>query len=44
MTVSSGTTIIGKSEISLVADIYDTKNEVIGIRGNIDESVTLTIP
>jgi hypothetical protein len=40
----SGVTVIGKATASLVADTYDTKGEIIGIRGNVAEWLTLTIP
>jgi hypothetical protein len=40
----SGTTTIGKITANLVADTYDLKNEIIGVRGNISEWTTLTIP
>jgi hypothetical protein len=33
----SGTTTIGKITANLVADTYDLKNEIIGVRGNISE-------
>ncbi|EKD29867.1 MAG: hypothetical protein ACD_78C00235G0003 [uncultured bacterium (gcode 4)] len=40
----SGVTVIGKATTTLVADTYDLKGEIIGVRGNIGEWATLTIP
>ncbi|HBB27604.1 TPA: hypothetical protein DCZ36_03875 [Candidatus Gracilibacteria bacterium] len=40
----SGVTVIGKATTTLVADTYDLKGEIIGVRGNIGEGATLTIP
>lgn len=40
----SGTTIIGKTTATLVADTYDLKGDIIWVRGNISEWLTLTIP
>jgi len=33
----SGITVIGKTTATLVADAYDTKGNIIGVRGNIEE-------
>lgn len=33
----SGVTVIGKATTTLVADTYDLKGEIIGVRGNIGE-------
>ena len=40
----SGEVVIGKTEATLVADVYDTNNEIIGQRGNIKADKILTIP
>lgn len=40
----SGVTVIGKTTATLMADIYDLQGEIIGVRGNIEEGTTLTIP
>lgn len=40
----SGETIIGKTEASVYADIYDTKGDLIGVRGNIPEGTVLSAP
>ncbi|MDD5197715.1 MAG: hypothetical protein PHN60_02545 [Candidatus Gracilibacteria bacterium] len=40
----SGVTVIGKTMTTLIADTYDLKGEIIGVRGNIGEGTTLTIP
>ena len=40
----SGITVIGKTTATLVADAYDTKGNIIGVRGNIEEWLTLTVP
>lgn len=33
----SGVTVIGKTMTTLIADTYDLKGEIIGVRGNIGE-------
>jgi len=40
----SGITVMGKTTAILIADTYDIKNDIIGVRGNIPEWITLTIP
>lgn len=40
----SWVTVIGKATATLVADTYDLKGEIIGVKGNISEGLTLTIP
>lgn len=42
--VSSGVTVMGKVTTTLIADAYDTNGGIIGVRGNIPEGATLTIP
>ena len=42
--VLSGVTVIGKISTTLMADIYDLDGEIIGVRGNIGEDITLTVP
>lgn len=34
-TTESGTTVLGKTTVTLTADLYDTKGDIIGVRGNI---------
>jgi len=40
----SGVTVIGKTTTSLIADTYDMEGNIIGVRGNIEEWLTLTVP
>ncbi|NDK19418.1 hypothetical protein GW819_01100 [Candidatus Gracilibacteria bacterium] len=40
----SGVTVIGKTTTSLIADTYDMEGNIIGVRGNIEEGLTLTVP
>ncbi len=40
----SGEIVIGKARTILIADGYDTKGELIGIRGNVTEGIMLDIP
>lgn len=40
----SGMTVIGKTTVTLIADTYSDKGDIIGIHGNIPEGTTLTIP
>ncbi len=42
--VSSGVTVMGRVTTTLIADAYDTNGGIIGVRGNIPEGATLTIP
>ena len=35
---------IGQTEVTLIADVYDTNNNIIGERGNITTNTILTIP
>lgn len=41
---SSGAMVLGKTQATLMADIYDTKGNITWQRGNIEEGSTLIIP
>ena len=40
----SGEVIVGKTESSVYADVYDSKGDLIGVRGNIAEGTVLSAP
>lgn len=40
----SGEVVVGKTESSVYADIYDVKGDLIGVRGNIAEGTVLSAP
>ncbi len=44
MTDASGSVVIGKAKAMLTADGYDTKGEIMGVRGNIKTDAILEIP
>lgn len=44
MKTISGTTIMGQTEAILIADAYDAKDDIIGVRGNISEGTVLSVP